>query len=210
MQHNWSRRGGAPRLAPLLAVLLSAVCLAIPRAAEAIPVFGGNLYYTGGDVTIEVLHSRTVFDEVLQLRSALGVIDIANGSQTGSLQTLTAAQLAGMGIGVGDELQFGIHVNNTGHDFVLGSGDRNADGIAHAYVRSSPANTYYVGFEDLFGGGDRDFNDTIFRFSGGMSTTASQVAVSEAAVSTGAAPEPASLMLLLPGAGLLAFGFRKR
>ncbi|HET9952169.1 MAG TPA: DUF4114 domain-containing protein [Candidatus Eisenbacteria bacterium] len=198
-----------PRLAPLAAVCFAVIGLMMPIEASALPtLFGGQLYYTGGDVTIDVLHSNTAFDEVLQLHSALTVLDIADGTQVGSRITITAQQLADMGIGVGDELQFGIRVLDTGQTFVLGSGDKNSDGLAHAYVRTGHDNVfYYVGFEDFYGGGDRDYNDTIFRFSGGT-TTAAEVAIADPFGSDLEVAEPSLLLLLLPGLGLL--GLKRR
>lgn len=179
----------------------------MPLTANALPVlYDGRFYYTGGDVRIDVLHYGSVFDNVLQLRSTLGTLDLVMGSKVGTQMVLTEQQLAGMGIGVGDELQFGLHVRNTGHNFVLGPGDLNIDGVSHAYIRPTSTSKYYVGFEDLWGGGDRDFNDTIFRFSGGLSTTrAQEVARSAEFVQVA---EPSMLLLLLPAFGLL--GFKRR
>jgi len=211
MKHRWPRLGRMPRLAPLVAVLLAAVGLAMPLTAAAVPIlYGGNLYYTGGDVTVDVLSNRTVYEEILQLRSGLSTFDVVSGSKTGSQVTLTAQQLADMGIGVGDELQFGIHVVDTGHTFVLGSGDRNADGVEHAYLRSTPGRGVYAGFEDLYGGGDRDYNDTIYRFSGGASTTQPRVALTQSAVPTSSVTAPSAILLMISGIGLLAYRLRKK
>lgn len=87
------------------------------------------------------------------------------------------------GLTIGDNLIFGlqalvlhynadnIHYPNTNYFF---SGDaannqdrRNwNDGQVHSKVLSLGSNRFLVGFEDMWGGGDRDFNDNIFLFEG--------------------------------------------
>lgn len=66
----------------------------------------------------------------------------------------------------GTELIFQIYVRNTGYSYYSGPAARNPDGLAHAVVDSdySPTATY-VGFEDLFGGGDLDYDDLNFSFT---------------------------------------------
>ncbi len=60
----------------------------------------------------------------------------------------------------GTELVFAIYVNNTGHWYYSGPGSRNHDGVVHAAVAESSDGTQWrIGFEDLPGGGDRDYND---------------------------------------------------
>lgn len=92
----------------------------------------------------------------------------------------------------GDELIFRLHVVNTGNDWKTGGGYRNADGLAHANIVMNWNNSgeTWVGFEDLYGGGDGDYDDHTFSFS------------------NTAVPEPASLMVL--GLGGLALIRRKR
>ena len=63
---------------------------------------------------------------------------------------------------------------------------RNPDNQPHAAV-DSIGGALIVGFEDLFGGGDRDYDDYVFRFAGGLAT----------------APVPEPSTLLLVGAGLV-------
>jgi len=211
MKILWPRPGQTPGLALLVVVGFAAVSLMLTLPAIALPTlshFGGQLYYSGGDVTIAVLHTDSKYTDVLQLWSGTTAIDVASGSQVGSRITLTAKQLAEMGIGIGDELQFGIHVLDTSKSFLLGPGSRNADGVDHAYVSARPSGVY-VGWEDLFGGGDHDYNDSIFRFAG-VSISSQRFAPTATVTPEPAVPEPASLLLLLTGVGLLALTYRKR
>jgi len=211
MNMHWPRLGRTPRLALLFFVGFLALGLTLTLPATALPIlFGGQVYYDGGDLTVDVLYNDTVYDQVLQLWSGTTVFDIADGGKTGTSITLTQEQLAGMGIAVGDELQFGIHVLNTSHSFLAGPGSRNADGIDHAYVRGSRSGVY-LGFEDLYGGGDRDYNDTIYRLTG--VTTSPRVAggptTAPSSDRTSSVPEPGIVGLLLVGIGFLGYRYRK-
>ena len=67
---------------------------------------------------------------------------------------------------VGTELVFGIQVHNTGDHFQSGPGGRNADGVVHVAVTYEGNCSWVIGFEDLWGGGDLDFNDTELRIQG--------------------------------------------
>ncbi|MFT5459296.1 MAG: hypothetical protein ACI9K2_005806 [Myxococcota bacterium] len=59
----------------------------------------------------------------------------------------------------GDELVFGIYVMNTDQEYLSGPADRNADEVVHAAITDYHDGTWHVGFEDLWGGGDKDYND---------------------------------------------------
>ena len=60
----------------------------------------------------------------------------------------------------GTELIFAIYVRNTGHWFFTGPASRNGDNQIHAAISEHPDGyTWNIGFEDLWGGGDRDYND---------------------------------------------------
>ncbi len=92
----------------------------------------------------------------------------------------------------GTELIFRIHVNNTGNDFFSGAGSRNPDNVPHAIVDDAFSSTEtYVGFEDLLGGGDRDYDDLRFSFTNTTSEPGTTI------------PEPGTLLLL--GSGLIGF-----
>jgi hypothetical protein len=68
----------------------------------------------------------------------------------------------------GTEVSFGIGVNNTGDYWRSGLGSRNADGQAHVAVTYEGDCQWLIGFEDLYGGGDRDYNDVVLRVAGNL------------------------------------------
>lgn len=119
------------------------------------------------------------------------------------------------GLTAGDNLIFGlqalvlhhnadnIHYNNTNY-FFSGQAANNKDaknwndGKVHTKILNLGDNKYLVGFEDIWGGGDGDFNDNVFLFEGVMSN------INLPPVTV---PEPNLLSLLLLG---LVFLFAKR
>ena len=62
----------------------------------------------------------------------------------------------------GSELEFSIYVTNTGRQFFSGPANRNPDEKVHVTIIDNNDGTFTVGFEDLYGGGDLDFNDINF------------------------------------------------
>lgn len=191
----------------ILATILAATFFAKPANAD--PILGGQLFYSGGDITITLVGGSASYHNILALY-LLGDPNIINSSELlenhdafDTSVTLSAAQMALLGYAVNDELVFGIAVytggshtdpSNFSEVYVMGSGDRNPDEIMHAILDNDEgSDAYIVGFEDLLGGGDRDFNDTVFSFSGGVSNVVA---------------EPGTLLLL--GMGLLGVGLRRR
>jgi hypothetical protein len=68
--------------------------------------------------------------------------------------------------GTDTELIFGIDVTNTGDHWQSGPSSRNWDGVTHVAVTYEGNCSWLIGFEDLAGGGDLDFNDVILRVQG--------------------------------------------
>jgi len=67
----------------------------------------------------------------------------------------------------GDELEFSIYVTDKENTFYSGPADRNGDDIVHALITDNNDGSFTVGFEDLYGGGDFDYNDINFTVTGG-------------------------------------------
>jgi hypothetical protein len=101
------------------------------------------------------------------------------------------------------ELTFRLAVRNTGYDFYTGSGEQNVDGLAHAMAITQLVGGSYlttIGFEDLYGGGDQDYNDFMFRLTNVVDPPALPAAA--------AVPVPSALALM--GLGLAGIGFGRR
>ena len=139
--------------------LVALILLATPQATHASgPVLGGQLFSTGTPVTIEVLPASAALTSTLYLLEPEEV-RIATNRDVGT--KVTVGPYAS-----GEELVFGIRVS--GSEFRMGPGSRNPDGVVHATVEFQDDGCAIVAFEDLFGGGDRDYNDNVFRFCGGI------------------------------------------
>lgn len=132
-----------------------------PAPATAAPELGGQLFATGARVEVQVLPASAGFTSELWLFEPGPARRLATNRDVGLVVDLGTFP-------AGVELVFGIKVLNTGQTFKMGPGDRNPDGIPHAVVNFLEPGRAHVGFEDLFGGGDRDYNDNVFEFRGGI------------------------------------------
>ncbi len=128
---------------------------------SAAGIIGGQLFATGGNVTVEVLPASAGYTSELHLISPGPDRFIALNHDVG-----TVVNLGSFTAGV--ELVFGIYVRDTGDTFRMGPASRNPDGIEHAGVDNTAPGVAIVGFEDLLGGGDLDYDDNVFKFTGGI------------------------------------------
>ncbi len=65
-----------------------------------------------------------------------------------------------LGIFASGELQLTL-ATPEGFTYSTGPGSRNPDGLVHASLQSQSPSSVRVSWEDLFGGGDMDFNDCV-------------------------------------------------
>jgi len=184
------------RTAPMAMAALVALGALAPRptAAQALP--GTSLYATGEQIWVKFLSYDAAYRNDLYFFAYVG-------QSTGSAQYLFTNQTAIPGterqvlgaFPVGQEIVFGIYVYDQalGRYYTYHSGDasNNPDGVPHVQLWKIADGRYSlrVGFEDLYGGGDNDFNDLTFEVSG---------------VTHMVTPEPVTIALL--GSGLIGLG----
>lgn len=138
---------------------------------------------TTGEVNITFLSSDASYNSDLYLVGNNNVL--FNNKTSSPLQTLTGFFEAGT------ELVFKLYVNSTGNSFSNGAILRNPDNIVHAGYQSLVSNSVIVGFEDMFGGGDRDYNDFVFLLNNVRVGPLSPV------------PEPSAYVMLIAGLALV-------
>jgi hypothetical protein len=147
------------------------VLTASAGTASAQTGVGGQLFATGGTVELDVRPASAAFVTELFLRN-----DDGSRGPTLALNTEVGKHVVIGPFPAGRELVFGIFVRNTGQTFLMGPGTRNPDGVAHARVTQIAERVFDVGFEDTLGGGDRDYDDNVFRFTGNLAPNEPPVA----------------------------------
>jgi hypothetical protein len=152
---------------------------------QADPILGGQIFATGGSVYATFTGSDAGYDNLLFFATtSSGTIFEGHATVVGT--TVYLGDFA-----AGTELEFGLN-NQQGNIWYTGSGSRNTDGLAHALVDGSTPGIVSVGFEDLNGGGDKDYNDLEFT------------------VRNATVPDTAGTLLLLGGALIGLLGFSRR
>lgn len=127
----------------------------------------------------------------------------SGGRRTGS-EPLLAGDFVDLGnFAAGTKLDFFLIANGAsgGNQVFSTDGSVNPDGINHVVSFAALSGSYLlIGFEDLFGGGDRDFNDVLFAVDIGARNLATLTA----------AHEPGTVAILAAFLGLGGWVFRRR
>jgi hypothetical protein len=88
-------------------------------------------------------------------------------------------------------------VTNTGFSFFTGDASSNPDSFIHAAFDNKFGQPLVVGFEDILGGGDKDYNDLVF-------------SLSNVYAATGPTPVPEPETFAMLAAGLLLIRLTKK
>jgi MYXO-CTERM domain-containing protein len=152
----------------VIAVLATSFALVAPLALKADPLGLGVLpFASGGTVVATYVSGDAANTDVL----FLGIYDPVFSNHFPPLHTNPGDKYTfPLPFAVNTLLDFGIHNISTGKTYYVGDGlgddgaTANPDGIAHAAVTDLGGGVTQIEFEDLFNGGDKDYNDVIFTF----------------------------------------------
>ena len=193
--------------------------------SEATPIYG-TLIATGGDVVVTFDSNGADYMSELFLDGAygdeLGVLFNNKTTAVGTSKNLGSFE-------GGTELIFKLFVRETGDAFYTGDASRNLDSLIHATAYDR-GDQLLIGFEDVLGGGDLDYNDLVFAFSnvtghdevgsGGTDATSRGTgagmggsaggAGGSSGVVTAAVDEPTTLLLLGSGLSMLVAAMRRQ
>jgi hypothetical protein len=183
-------------LKPFLAgitIALSAV-LSTAHAANITLTPSSNSIYvaSNGEVILTFVSKSALYSNDLFLSGRPNVILNNQTAAPGSTYSLGNFQQ-------GAELSFEMFVNNTGYRFFSGDANRNPDNTKHVAFSQHLGQPLVVGFEDIFKGGDFDYNDLVFS----LTNVTLNVPVTPV-------PEPQTFGMLALGLGLLGFQARRR
>lgn len=175
----------------LLSISSGAIA-AQPRAYNLTPSTDKLFVATAGEVILTFLSKEAAYSNDLYLQGTTDAILNNQAAVAGSQYSLGSFQ-------AGAELVFSMLVNNTGLTYFTGKANTNPDNFMHAAYDITSSQTVNIGFEDIFNGGDRDYNDLVFSIS--------NVSVGP---SVSAVPEPEIVGMFTVGLMLLGFVARRK
>ena len=149
-------------------------------------------------------NGQLIFPDASSKLSYLSYLNARNGTRSYSMPVLPGDFVDVGTFEAGTQLDFFVIANGArgGRHTYSTRTELNPDGIDHVVALAVPDSPYLViGFEDLYGGGDRDFNDVVFTVDVGRQTVRK----------LSGAPEPGTSALLLAVGGVgTAFWLRSR
>ena len=193
----------------VLALLAFGEAPAMAGPISAGSVLGGTLLAAGGEVQAYFAGKEATYTSLLWLNQPASAGPLFNN------QTASIGDVVNLGsFPAGTALSFQLQVLDTGRNYFTGSASGNPDQLQHALVTpwvadaKIPHSGFLVGFEDILGGGDRDYDDHQVVVTGVTiaSPTITTAAITSAPVT--AAPEPTTFVLL--GSALLGLGVLRK
>lgn len=154
----------------------------VTEAPDSAPARSNAFVMTGNEMLLRILASDSGYDNriVMSFDGFRTWTDLGTDNQ--DLQATTSVAMP-----QGTQVEFGI-VNGEGTLLRAGDATLNEDGQVHARVDRAADGTLTIGFEDLSGGGDGDFDDARIEIVGAEPQSAASVAAEQPIADV--APEP--------------------
>lgn len=151
---------------------------------------GNRLFATGNEIWLQFLGGFAGYDIDLHLFDFVGQSPDGLPVIFNNHLSTPGDEFHASGFTPGEELIFGIFVQNTYKTYYIGPPENNPDNALHVRFFDTGGGFYTigVGFEDLYGGGDEDYQDIFFQVRGAATVV----------------PEPVTFLLL--GSGLIGLG----
>jgi hypothetical protein len=141
---------------------------------------------TTGEVLLTFLSKTAVYSNDLFLTGSNSVIF---NNQT----TAPQSQFSLGTFQAGQELSFDLFVHESGYTYHMGNASTNADNFLHVAYDQSSKSPLIIGFEDLYHGGDKDYDDFVFSIT-----------------NVATVPEPGNVAMLLAGLGLFGLSAARK
>lgn len=154
----------------------------VTEAPDSAPARSNAFVMTGNEMLLRILASDSGYDNriVMSFDGFRTWTDL--GADNQDLQATTSVAMP-----LGTQVEFGI-VNGEGTLLRAGDASLNEDGQVHAQIDRGADGTLTIGFEDLSGGGDGDFDDARIEIVGAELQSATSVAAEQPIANV--APEP--------------------
>lgn len=167
--------------------LLLMAATTVNAAINLVPSDQNLFVATTGNVSAIFLASSASYQSELYL--------VGNPTPLFNNKTSSFLQEVNANFTAGTELSLALFVKNTAKVYYSGLASNNADNTLHFAFFDLGGNNILVGVEDLWKGGDKDYNDLTFLVRN---------------VRIGPVPEPEVYMSMLLGLGLLASVNRRK
>ena len=138
-----------------LITISSTALAAQPRSYDLTPSTAKLFTATAGEVILTFLSKTASYSNDLFLQGTPAAILNNQTANPGAQYSLGSFQ-------AGTELAFTMFVNSTGFTYYTGDAGKNPDSFIHAAYDITTNQTLNIGFEDIFNGGDRDYDDLVF------------------------------------------------
>lgn len=145
-------------LALSLLTISSTALAAQPRAYDLTPSTAKLFTATTGEVVLTFLSKTASYSNDLFLQGTPDAILNNQTANSGTQYSLGSFQ-------AGTELAFTMFVKDSGFAYYTGEAIKNPDSFIHAAYDITSSQTLNIGFEDIFGGGDKDYDDLVFSLS---------------------------------------------